>query len=164
MVIILMGPSGCGKTTVGRELHSLLQWDYHDADDYHSLENVEKMRNGIPLTDKDRGPWLERLAGEIRKWNSDGGNAILACSALKGIYRGILGVDQKSVITVYLKGDFDLLNERLQKRKGHYMGPNLLQSQLNTLEEPMDGLVFNIRMTPFEIARNTAMELGLLCH
>jgi carbohydrate kinase (thermoresistant glucokinase family) len=162
MVIILMGPTGCGKTTVGRELQLLLNWDFYDEDDYHSQENVEKMRNGIPLNDEDRKDWLEGLAKEIRKWNAGRGNVILACSALKGIYRDTLGVDQKSVVTVYLMGDFDLLAERLRNRKGHYMDPNLLESQLDTLEEPNDGLVFNIELPPDGIAKNTAIQLGLL--
>lgn len=162
MVIILMGPTGCGKTTVGRELQLLLNWDFYDADDYHPKDNVEKMSKGIPLTDEDRRPWLEGLREEIRKWNSNSGNAILACSALKNIYRDMLGVDQKAVVTVFLKGDFDLLAERLRNRKGHYMDPNLLQSQLDTLEEPDDGLVFNIKLSPAGIARNTAVQLGLL--
>ena len=162
MVIILMGPTGCGKTTVGQELQLLLNWDFYDADDYHSQENVEKMRNGIPLNDEDRKDWLEGLAKEIRKWKAGRGNVILACSALKGIYRDTLGVDQKSVVTVYLKGDFDLLAERLRNRKGHYMDPNLLESQLDTLEEPDDGLVFNIEQPPAGIAKNTAIQLGLL--
>lgn len=157
-----MGVSGCGKTTVGRELQSLLNWDFYDADDYHPRENVEKMSGGIPLSDEDRKPWLERLAREIEKWNTDGGNAILACSALKRVYRKTLGVDDKSVITVFLKGDFDLLAERLRSRKGHYMPPDLLRSQLDTLEEPDDGLVFSVELPPVVIAKNVAEELGLL--
>ena len=162
MVIILMGVSGCGKTTVGRELRSLLNWDFYDADDYHPRENVAKMSSGIPLTDEDRKPWLEGLAREIEKWNRGGGNAILACSALKGAYRKMLGVDDKSVVTVFLEGDFDLLTERLRNRKGHYMPPDLLQSQLNTLEKPEDGLVFSIELPPIVIAKNIVSQLGLL--
>lgn len=154
MVIILMGPSGCGKTTVGLELQKLTGWDFYDADDYHSKENVAKMSSGIPLTDKDRQPWLERLSNEIIKWNKDGGNAILACSALKKVYRKTLGVDQKTIITVYLKGSFDTLHERLNSRLGHYMDPNLLKSQLDTLEEPDDGLVVDIRESPENIAQS----------
>lgn len=162
MVIILMGPTGCGKTTVGRELQLLLNWDFYDADDYHSQENVEKMRNGIPLNDEDRKIWLEELAKEIKKWNAGRGNVILACSALKGIYRDTLGVNQRSVVTIFLKGDFDLLAERLRNRKGHYMDPNLLQSQLDTLEKPDDGLVFDIKKSPADIAKGIAVKLGLL--
>ena len=114
------------------------------------------------MTDEDRKPWLEGLREEIIKWNADSGNAILACSALKGIYRDMLGVDQKSVVTVFLKGDIDLLAERLRNRKGHYMDPNLLQSQLDTLEEPDDGVVVDIKLSPSDIAKDTVMQLGLL--
>jgi carbohydrate kinase (thermoresistant glucokinase family) len=161
MVIILMGVSGCGKTTVGRELQSLLDWDFYDADDYHPRENVEKMSSGIPLTDEDRKPWLEGLAREIIKWNTGGGNAILACSALKGVYRDMLGVDDKSVVTVFLTGDFDLLAKRLRNRKGHYMPPDLLRSQLDTLEEPDNGLVFSIELSPSVIAEDIVVQLGV---
>lgn len=161
MVIILMGPSGCGKTTVGLELQSLLKWDFYDADDYHPQINKEKMKNGIPLTDEDRQPWLETLASEIKNWNANKGNALLACSALKKTYRHILGVDQITVLTLFLKGEYNLLAERLSKRTGHYMNPNLLQSQLDTLEEPEDGLVFNIKLTPDEIAHKTIQTLNL---
>ena len=120
------------------------------------------MSSGIPLTDEDRKPWLEGLSKEIAEWNTGGGNAILACSALKGVYRDMLGVNDESVTTVFLKGDFDLLADRLRNRKGHYMPPDLLHSQLDTLEEPESGLVFNIRLSPSVIAKNIAEELGLL--
>jgi carbohydrate kinase (thermoresistant glucokinase family) len=161
MVIILMGPSGCGKTTVGLELQKILGWSFYDADDYHPKENVAKMNSGVPLTDADRKPWLEALAAEIRIWNS-GENAILACSALKETYRQMLGVDQKTILTAFLKGDFTLLAERLKNRKGHYMDPNLLQSQIDTLEEPQDGLIVEIDSSPTQIANQISRSLKLL--
>ncbi len=151
MVIIVIGPSGCGKTTVGRLLAETLEWDFYDADDFHSQENVDKMRSGIPLTDQDRKPWLLGLSDQIKGWNQNNGNAILACSALKASYRTLLGVDQKEVLTVYLKGDFDLLAKRLGARQGHYMNPSLLQSQLDTFEAPQDGWTVSIDQVPQQI-------------
>ena len=148
MVIVVIGPSGCGKTTVGKLLAKKLQWNFYDADDFHSNENVEKMRQGIPLTDKDREPWLLGLAEQIKEWNHNPGNAILACSALKQSYRHMLGVDQMSVITVHLHGEFNLLAKRLNARQGHYMNPDLLQSQLDTFETPCEGITINIDQTP----------------
>ena len=161
MVIILMGTCGCGKTTIGNQLNKKLGWHFYDADNYHSKENVEKMAKGIPLTDDDRKPWLEGLSVEIEKWNANEGNAILACSALKNIYREMLGVDQKTVVTVFLKGDYDLLSERMQSRKGHYMNPNLLDSQLESLEEPSDGLTVSIDKDPGQIADEIINQLKL---
>ena len=161
MVIILMGPSGCGKTTIGERLNKKLGWNFYDADDYHSKENVEKMSQGFPLTDEDRKPWLEGIAVEIKSWNSNQGNALLACSALKKSYRKLLGVDQKEVLTVFLKGEKNLLSERMQSRKGHYMNPNLLRSQLETLEEPEDGITVSIDPSPDRIADTIITVLNL---
>ncbi len=148
MVIIVIGPSGCGKTTVGKILANQLGWSFYDADDFHSKENVEKMRQGTPLTDKDREPWLQGLANEIKQWNHNPGNAVLACSALKASYRQSLGVNQATVVTVYLHGEFDLLSNRLKARQGHYMNPNLLQSQIDTFEAPQNGITVSIDQSP----------------
>ncbi len=154
MVIILIGPSGCGKTTVGLLLAKKLAWNFYDADNFHSPQNVEKMRSGIPLSDRDREPWLLDLASQIENWNQSGANSILACSALKSEYRKMLWVDQKTVFTVYLKGDISLLADRMQKRTGHYMKFDLLQSQVNTFEEPEDGFTVHIDQTPEQIVEN----------
>ena len=161
MIIILMGVSGCGKTTIGKELGKILGWDFHDGDNFHSPENVKKMNSGIPLTDKDREPWLKTLGSEIKKWNQNKNNAILACSALKARYREILGVNQDDVKTVFLKGSYDLLITRLESRKDHYMDPGLLNSQLETLEEPISGLAICINQTPQKIIETIVKEFGL---
>src|ERR1700704_1799737 len=120
MVLLLMGVSGAGKTTVGKLLASQLGWDFADADDYHSAANVERMRKGIPLTDADREPWLESLRSLILAWIAGGKNGVLACSALKKAYRDKLVVGPE-VRVVYLKGDRELLRDRLLLRRGHYM-------------------------------------------
>src|ERR1035438_10634917 len=96
-----MGVAGAGKTTVGQLLASKLGWDFADADDYHSATSIEKMRNGIPLTDADRAPWLEALRALISGWIGAGKNAVLACSALKRTYRDQLRVGPE-VCLVYL--------------------------------------------------------------
>jgi gluconokinase len=137
-----MGVSGAGKTTVGKLLALQLGWEFADADDYHSAANIEKMRNGIPLTDSDRAPWLESLRALIAGWIASGGNGVLACSALKKEYRGRLVVGRE-VKVVYLKADRVLLRERLRGRHGHYMKEQLLDSQIATLEEPEGAFVVN---------------------
>jgi carbohydrate kinase (thermoresistant glucokinase family) len=144
LVIVLMGPMGCGKTTIGKMLAGELGWVFCDADDAHPKKNIEKMAAGIALTDEDRQPWLEKLREKILNRLEREEDAILACSALKQFYRDILGVDQKRVKTVYLKGSFDLLSERIQNRRHPYMDKTLLESQLDTLEEPKDGLWVDI--------------------
>lgn len=157
MVLILMGTTGCGKTTIGRMLADRLGWPFYDADDFHPQQNVDKMRAGIPLTDADRLPWLDRLHGEIKGWLSRGRGTVLACSALKQHYRERLGVDQAAVVTVYLKGSYALIRKRIGERRHRYMPAGLLKSQFEALEEPQDGLCVDITLTP-EIVVQTIIE------
>lgn len=160
MVIILMGVAGSGKTTVGRELAGELGWKFYDADDFHTRSNIEKMSRGIPLDDEDRAPWLERLRELIESCIARGENAVLACSALKESYRRMLLVGE-SVKLVYLKGDRRLLLERLGGRHGHFMKPEMLDSQLAALEEPERGLTVDVRATPEEIAAKIRERFGV---
>jgi gluconokinase len=154
MVVILFGVTGSGKTTVGSLLSATLDWKFYDADDFHPKANVEKMRQGIPLTDEDRKPWLASLQNRIQQSLNEGENAVLACSALKESYRQYLYTSDQ-VKFVHLKGSFDLIRDRLSKRIGHYMNPGLLQSQFNTLEEPKTPVyVANIQQTPAAIVED----------
>lgn len=134
--IIVMGVSGVGKTTVAEALAKRLGWDFADADVFHPPANVEKMRNGTPLTDADRWPWLKRIAEEIARQREAGKSIVIACSALKRAYRDILKDGQEDVRLVYLKGDHDLIMSRLRMRRGHYFPARLLDSQFAALEEP----------------------------
>jgi len=158
VIVLLMGVSGAGKTTVGTMLASQLGWEFADADDYHPAANVEKMRNGIPLTDADREPWLESLRSLIAAWIAAGKSAILACSALKQAYRDRLMVGA-SVRVVYLKADRELLRERLLLRRGHYMKEGMLESQIETLEEPANALVLDARSSVEDIVRAIQMRV-----
>jgi len=144
MILVLMGVSGCGKTTVGKILGKQLGWEFNDADDFHPPSNVAKMRAGHALTDDDRWPWLDRLNALLRGSELDGKNTILACSALRQVYRDRLEQGCKDVRWFYLKGSFELIQSRLAARKGHYMNPALLQSQFATLEEPANAIVIDI--------------------
>src|SRR6266481_9421835 len=141
MVVIVMGVTGAGKTTVGRALAGELGWEFHDGDELHSEMAKRKMHLGIALDDADRAPWLSALRKLIRLMVSEERNGVVACSALKQSYRDELVVDPKLVKVVYLKGSKEMIAERLSHRSGHFMNPDLLQSQFNTLEEPRDAII-----------------------
>ena len=158
MVIIIMGVSGSGKSTIGSNLAEKLHLPYFDADDYHPIENVKKMSSGKPLNDDDRQPWLEILSDKIAEWNQTGG-AVLACSALKESYRSILQSKSKNIQFVYLKGDRDLILDRMKKRSGHYMPPELLDSQFDALEEPENTIKVSIEPSPEEIVERIVSKL-----
>jgi gluconokinase len=160
VVILLMGVAGAGKTTVGKLLACELGWDFADADDYHSAANVEKMRNGIPLTDADRAPWLEALRSLIVGWISAGRNTVLACSALKRTYRESLRVAPE-VEVVYLKITKQLLRERLRARRGHFMTEQMIESQWAALEEPECAVVIDGDQPPAQIVEHISMRLVL---
>lgn len=134
MVIVVMGVTGCGKSTVGTLLASHLQCEFLDADWLHSPSSIDKMRNGKPLDDEDRWPWLENVA----KWidSKSDGRGVVACSALKRAYREILIGDRRNVRLAYLKGDESLIMSRVAARHGHFMPHNLVRSQFDILEEP----------------------------
>jgi gluconokinase len=161
MVVVLMGVTGSGKTTVGRCLAEQLGWEFYDADDFHPEENVEKMRSGIPLNDEDRQPWLKALSDLIDGATENERNIVLACSALKHHYRKILRNDLKPVRFFYLRGTPELIRERLEARRGHYMNPKLLTSQFQTLEEPKDAVYVDIAPDPGTIVSSIRAELGV---
>lgn len=161
MVVVIIGPMGCGKSTIGSMLAADLNWDFDDADDFHPPENVEKMRSGMPLDDNDRFGWLTTLRDRIQEKIRQKRNLILACSALKQSYRDILGIDQQQIFSVYLKGSLKLLQERLTSRSHQYMNDSLLNSQLQTMEEPADGLIVAIDGSPEEICTEIIEGLGI---
>jgi len=155
-----MGPAGSGKTTVGELLAAQLAWDFFDADNFHSPANIEKMSRGIPLHDEDRIPWLNSIREAMLQWDSNGRNAILACSALKRSYRERLQINS-SVKLVYLKASFELLRERLHSRKGHYAGEQILAGQFADLEEPADALTIDAAQSPEQIVAEIRERLAL---
>ncbi len=156
-----MGVSGSGKTLIGQRLASALDWCFCDADDFHPPANIDKMRQGIPLQDDDRKPWLVVLNQKISQWLLAQDDMILACSALKLSYREMLHLRNPQVQLVYLHGSPNLIRERLQKRQNHFMGSDLLQSQLDSLEEPINGIRVEIDQEPDEIATQILQHLNL---
>jgi carbohydrate kinase (thermoresistant glucokinase family) len=144
VIVLVMGVSGSGKSTIGELLAKRLNSEFIDADQYHPPENVKKMAAGIPLEDADRWPWLDRLNALLKAKR----NAVLACSALKEIYRKRLldGVGDHRV--VYLTGSPELIGERVAARKHRYMPASLLKSQFETLEPPHGAIEIDVAGTP----------------
>jgi len=134
--IVVMGVSGSGKTTVADLLAKRLGWTFVEGDRLHPPANVEKMRQGIPLTDADREPWLDRIGEELKAWGRHGLSGILTCSALKRAYRDRLLAARPDVRFVYLKGSEAMIQARVGARHHEYMPASLLKSQFETLEEP----------------------------
>ncbi|MGD0019597.1 MAG: gluconokinase [Candidatus Limnocylindrales bacterium] len=132
--IVVIGVTGAGKSTVMAALADRLRWTTAEADDFHSPANVEKMRSGHPLTDADRWPWLEAIAAWIGQREQAGESAIVTCSALRRTYRDLLRAGHPSVWFAQLVAPPAAIEDRVARRRGHYMPPALLSSQLETLE------------------------------
>jgi gluconokinase len=167
MIVVLMGVSGAGKTTVGLLLAARIGWTFEDADDYHSTESRQKMAAGIPLTDADRWPWLKVLHERLLEHRQKGENAILACSALTEQYREVLagGLAENEMRFVYLHAPSALIKERMKERHHPYMNPDLLDSQLATLEVPSDAWSIAVAGSPEEAVEQILARLrgaGLL--
>lgn len=148
---VVMGVSGSGKSLIGAAFARALGVDFVEGDEYHSAENVQRMKAGIPLTDKDREQWLRSLAARLREAKDAGTGVVMACSALKRSYRDMLRAEAKDLRFVFLRGDRTLIAQRLAGRTGHYMPASLLESQLATLEEPSpdeDAWVIDITESP----------------
>ena len=160
-VVVIMGVAGCGKTTIGERLAKVLNAAFEEGDAYHDANSVEKMRAGTPLTGADRAPWLARLADAMDGWLAEGRRTVLACSALKAVYREALIGEREGVALVHLTGDEALIYARLAVRHNHYMPSTLLTSQLATLEPPMDCITAEIDAAPDEMVAEIRSQLQL---
>ena len=150
-VIYVMGVAGCGKSTVGEALALALGWEFVEADALHSAANVAKMSSGVPLTDGDRAPWLASVRAEVDLRVGRGARVVVACSALRQSYRLVLAPDPAGARFVHLRGSFGVIRERLRGRKGHFMGEDMLRSQFETLEEPVDAMAVDVSLEPSAI-------------
>ena len=152
IAIVLMGVAGVGKTTIGLALSKAGGIPFYDGDDYHSASNRDKMAAGIALSDEDRTAWLFELQGVIENALHKS-SCILACSALKKSHRAILEKNSNAIHFVYLEGSKNLIEQRLESRKGHYFPASLLASQLETLEPPENAFTISITQTPSAIVQ-----------
>ncbi len=161
MLLVVMGVAGSGKTTVGKLLAEKLGWSFLDADDFHSPVNRQKMHLGIPLTDEARLPWLTAIHDETFRRSARGENIVLACSALRQSYREILSAGLQ-VTFVYLRATAGQLHRNFSERTHHFVGENLIPSQLSTLEEPSTAIVEDIDRTPEEIVADVCSRMKLV--
>ena len=162
--LIVMGVAGSGKSTIGETLAGRIGWRFEDGDRFHPASNVAKMSAGVPLTDDDRWPWLQAIADEIDRLCAAGERAVVACSALRRVYRDVLIHGRNDVRLVYLDGSQQLIADRLNRRKGHFMPPDLLDSQFADLEKPASDervITVDIARDPVSIAKSVIDDLHL---
>ncbi len=131
-----MGVCGSGKTSVGQAIAKAFGGSFIDGDDLHPRANILKMKNGIPLTDEDRQPWLVRVSDVFFSLENRSSSGVVVCSALRRKYRDIIRDGNPGLIFLHLYGSKELILERMAKRKGHYMKPEMVDSQFATLEFP----------------------------
>lgn len=162
--LVIMGAAGSGKTTVATTLSEHLGWIAAEADEFHAAASIAAMTSGIPLTDDDRWPWLESIRSWMSTQAQNGRSTIVACSALKRSYRDVLSGAEGRVQFVHLDGAPDVLAERMETRRGHYMPVSLLPSQLEALE-PLDadedGLTVDFLEAPGHISAEILQGLLL---
>ncbi len=152
--VIVMGVSGSGKSTIAEGIAKRTGWTFAEADEFHSQANIAKMEAGTPLTDEDRWPWLASLGEWMREQSAHGISTVITCSALRRTYRDVLRTGLDSLDFIHLDGPPEVIRQRMGHRKGHFMPPELLQSQLDTLEAlgaDESGVVLDIRSTPHEL-------------
>jgi gluconokinase len=163
VIVVVMGVSGSGKTTVSALIAAALGWQFQEGDDLHPAANIRKMRSGIPLTDADRLPWLQKIAEEIDRWRERSESGVVTCSALKRSYRSIIIGNRPDVQLVYLKGSYELIQSRLAARHEHFMPAALLESQFAALEEPTSEehpIVIDVGCKPTDIAADIVRRLS----
>lgn len=158
MLIIVMGVSGSGKSTIGPLLAEAIECAFLEGDSLHPAANIEKMSQGVPLTDADRAPWLEAIRAHLLAAFERDGCIVVACSALKEAYRDYLA-EGLPIVWVYLAGEAELIRLRLEQRTGHFLPVEMLGSQLAALEVPDDAIVADVSKSPREVVEGILTRL-----
>lgn len=151
MIYLVMGVCGAGKSEIGQALSLALGAIFIEGDDFHSPENKLKMQQGQPLTDDDRQAWLACLAHEIEIAKQRGCPVVLACSALKQAYRDQLLQGASEHRVIWLHAPRAIIARRLEARRGHFMNPALLDTQLAILEPPAGAMAVRVDRPPAEL-------------
>jgi gluconokinase len=162
--VVVMGVSGSGKSTLARGLAQRLGWQFQEGDELHPAANVAKMSRGEPLTDGDRRPWLEAIGRWLDERSAQGVRAVVTCSALRRSYRDLLREGRPGVVFCHVTASEELISDRLEHRRGHYMPASLLPSQLSTLEplEPDEaGITVSADGSPDAVLDQALRGLGL---
>lgn len=166
--VVVMGVSGSGKSTVAEGIVERLGWTFAEADEFHPQANIDKMTSGIPLDDEDRAPWLRDLGAWMAEHAVAGDDTVITCSALKRSYRDVLLRDVAAlegghrVVFVHVHGPFEVIVDRMEGRRGHFMPESLLQSQfddLEDLESDENGFVLDVRHSPEELVAEAVERL-----
>lgn len=159
--VLIMGVAGTGKTTVGQQLAASLGWEFRDADEFHSAQNIAKMSSGQPLDDADRAPWLAAIRAHIMAKITRGESGVVTCSALKETYRQAILAGLNHVLLVHLQGAPELIRQRIAARANHFMKPAMLESQLAALEPPREALTLDIADSAVVLAAQIRSQLSL---
>jgi len=161
MVIIIMGVCGSGKTTIGEKLSEVMNVRFMEGDSFHSETNIKKMSMGEPLTEREREPWLKSIRKEMDLGLEQNIPCVITCSALSRKSREILGTNREGIKLIYLYALQSILADRMEKRKNHFMPPDLLRSQFEVLEEPelSEALHVPVDMPAKEVADFIIQEL-----
>lgn len=166
--VVIMGVSGCGKSSLANALGAALGWQVVDADNLHTDASIAMMRQGVPLQDEHRWPWLKAVAAALAGDSNDNSSCVVACSTLKRAYRDTIRAACPGVHFVFLDGPIDLVMSRLQGRAGHYMPTSLLQTQFDTLERPgsdeTDVLTLSMAQSVPDMVAHVRVAIGLPSH
>ena len=157
MILVVTGVAGAGKSTIGTLVAARLGWPYLDADDFHSPDALRKMERGEPLDEVDREPWLRAMADAIR---GVGDRAVVSCSCLRRAHRERLRSAGRDVRFVHLRIDPETAARRAEGRSGHFFDPDLVQSQFEALEEPVEGVTLDATRTPSELVDEVVAWMG----